>query len=140
MGDPIVDLAQSYTPFTPVPKVTLRDGPDFLTWLVASTSAGAAGVCVLVCVHTWTFLCLPPYFLPSISSLPPFLPPSLPPSLPPFLPLLPTEPDVPGMPTEDELIARYKQHSGLDFSERELRYAKTVVCLRFISAFQVRWC
>ena len=65
-------------------------------------------------------------------------PSSLPPSLPPSPPLFP-EPDVPGIPTEDQLIVQYKQHSGVDFSERELRYAKTVVCLRFISAFQVSW-
>ena len=65
--------------------------------------------------------------LPSLSLSPSSLPPS---------PLL-TELDVPGIPTEDELIAWYKQQSGIDFSERELRYAKTVVCLRFISSFQV---
>ena len=80
-------------------------------------------------------LSLPPSLSSSLpSSFSSFLPSTLPPSLPPH----PTEPDVPGMPTEDELIAHYKQHSGVDFSERELRYAKTVICLRFISAFQVR--
>ena len=101
MGDPIVDLAQSYTPFTPVPKVTLRDGPDFLTWLVASTSAGAAGVCACVCAHMdfplsppllSSFNFLPPSFPPFLPlSLPLSLPPSFllffpPPFLPPFLP------------------------------------------------------
>ena len=73
----------------------------------------------------------------NLSTLMPLLLTSLPPS--PSLPAPPllTEPDVPGIPTEDQLIVQYKQCSGVDFSERELRYAKTVVCLRFISAFQV---
>ena len=58
MGDPIVDLAQSCLPFTPVPPGILKDKPE-LAWLVASAlnTSNVSSVwfsfllfCVRVCV------------------------------------------------------------------------------------------
>ena len=48
LGDPIVDLAQSCLPFTPVPK-HMRDKPGILAWLVTSTLNTSAVCLVVVC-------------------------------------------------------------------------------------------
>ena len=48
VGDPVVDLAQSCLPFTPVPK-HMRDKPGILAWLVTST-LNTSAVCLVVVV------------------------------------------------------------------------------------------